>query len=220
MTIILLYNFLHIRPEIPRRIDRIGFIQPNIGVITDQSMILLQHLFRNCHILQLLIGQDINLGFIKWNISNSIALLRHQGLIVRLFTANLEFLEAISNPLLHHPLRTHQKHTLKWLFSRHLPSTIPRKSTHESIPQNKQIIKQQKSIPFIPGSEIDNLLIEVIILILLEEILQQVERDILDDQPLVELLDLSYEVAGVDEGELELEDGGVPSASVFLGLRS
>jgi hypothetical protein len=97
-----------------------------------------------------------------------------------------------------------------------LPSNT-RKPTHEPIPQNKQIIKQQKSIPFVPGSEIDHLLLEVIILTLLEEIPQQVEGDILYDEPLVKLPDLPNEVAGVDEGELELEDGGIPFASVFLG---
>lgn len=42
-------------------------------------------------------------------------------------------------------------------------------------------------------------------------------RDILDNQSLIELLDLSDEVAGMDKGKLELEDRGIPSSTVLLG---
>lgn len=67
------------------------------------------------------------------------------------------------------------------------------------------------------GRQIDNIPIEVIHLILQEKVLKQMGRNILDYKPLIELPDLFDEVAGVGEGELELQDRWIPPAAVFLG---
>ena len=91
------------------------------------------------------------------------------------------------------------------------------KLADKAVPQHQQVIENQKAIPFVLGSEIDYFLIEVIHLVLHEEVLEQMRRDILDKESLIELLDLFDEVAGVDEGKLELKDRGVPPSTVFLG---
>ncbi len=85
------------------------------------------------------------------------------------------------------------------------------------IPQHQEVIKNEKAIPLVLGRQVDNILIEVIHLILHEKVPKQMWRNILDYDPLIELPDLFDEVAGVGEGELELQDRGIPPAAVFLG---